>query len=149
MAKRKAPKKPVLVGAESVHDAHIVENPISFEDPEFFPYARYTSIVGVNTSLLVFVGLFLPRSTTFFDMAKSTIPPIQATSRDRPQHPFLEPLTANPVATLVYICLGVTVLQAWWSGWVRYWWIDHSLKGARDDKKMQKQDIDKRKLAVG
>ncbi|GAV98927.1 phosphatidylinositol-glycan biosynthesis class f [Lentinula edodes] len=118
----------------------------SSQDSSFFPFARYTSVVGVNSSLMVFVGLFLPRSTTLFDGAKSNAS-TQATSRDRPQHPFLEPITANPVSTLVYVCLGVIVLQAWWSAWLRDWWIDYSLKGTRDDKKMQKQSLDRRKLS--
>lgn len=119
----------------------------SSRDSNFFPFARYTSVVGVNSSLMVFVGLFLPRSTTLFDAAKSHVS-TQATSRDRPQHTFLEPITANPVSTLVYVCLGVIVLQAWWSAWLRAWWIDYSLKGTRDDKKMQKQSLDRRKLSV-
>ncbi|KAH7876300.1 GPI biosynthesis protein family Pig-F-domain-containing protein [Lentinula edodes] len=118
----------------------------SSQDSSFFPFARYTSVVGVNSSLMVFVGLFLPRSTTLFDGAKSNAS-TQATSRDRPQHSFLEPITANPVSTLVYVCLGVIVLQAWWSAWLRDWWIDYSLKGTRDDKKMQKQSLDRRKLS--
>ncbi|KAF9078635.1 GPI biosynthesis protein family Pig-F-domain-containing protein [Rhodocollybia butyracea] len=111
----------------------------------FFPFARYISVVGVNSSLMVFVGLFLPRSTTLLEISDSLASPAQ-TSRDRPQHSFLEPLTRSPVSTLTYISLGVIVLQAWWSGWVRYWWIDYSLRGTRDDKKMQKRDLERKKL---
>ena len=147
MAKRKTAKQPVSTATDSGHDAPVLDTASFSGDPEF-PFAHYTSIVGINSSLMVFVGLFLPRSSMPFLDIESNTSPIQATSRDRPQHPFLEPLTANPVATLLYICLGVTVLQAWWSAWVRHWWIDHSLKGDREDKKIQKQALDRRKLLV-
>ncbi|KAG6830836.1 hypothetical protein H0H92_014488 [Tricholoma furcatifolium] len=67
-----------------------------------FPLAQYSSIVGVHTTLLTFTALFLPRTTNLFPV---TTP---LTSQDRPQHPFLEALTA------------------WWGGWLRGWWTEES-----------------------
>src|SRR4051812_47947123 len=69
----------------------------------FFPFANYTSTVGVYTTLLLFNALFIPRAALPF------IPPPDPstlTSSDKPQHPFLNPLTINPVSTLVCICIG-------------------------------------------
>ncbi|KAJ3831781.1 GPI biosynthesis protein family Pig-F-domain-containing protein [Lentinula raphanica] len=116
------------------------------QSSDSFPFARYTSVVGVNSSLMIFVGLFLPRGTVLFD-ATNPSATTQTTSRDRPQHPFLEAITANPVSSLAYICLGVVVLQAWWSAWLRAWYIDSTLKGTLDERKMQRQSLDKRKFA--
>ncbi|KIK68401.1 hypothetical protein GYMLUDRAFT_35812 [Collybiopsis luxurians FD-317 M1] len=143
--KRKLAKKPVS-GAPIASESNVPtgESLVSHEDPPFFPFARYTSLVGVNSSLMVFVGLFFPRSTTLLN---SDTYPAQRTSRDRPQHPFLDPLTASPVSTLAYICFGIMILQAWWGGWVRHWWIDQNLKGTKEDKKMQRRDLDGRKFA--
>ncbi|KAJ3995388.1 GPI biosynthesis protein family Pig-F-domain-containing protein [Lentinula boryana] len=144
MGKKKP--SPNSATAKLQHNAPATETSNPVQNPDFFPFARYTSVVGVNSSLMVFVGLFLPRGTVLFDAAQSGATK-QVTSRDRPQHPFLEPITANPVSTIAYICLGVIVLQAWWSAWLRTWYIDYTLKGTRDNKKMQKQTLDGRKLA--
>ncbi|KAG8950969.1 hypothetical protein FRC00_007470 [Tulasnella sp. 408] len=62
------------------------------------PLARYTSIVGTQSLLLTFTALFLPRSTSSL-LGSDFLPP-PSSSLDRPQHPFLEPLTASPVLTL-------------------------------------------------
>ncbi|KAJ7608412.1 GPI biosynthesis protein family Pig-F-domain-containing protein [Roridomyces roridus] len=100
--------------------------------PDFFPFARYTSIVGVHTTLLGFTALFLPRTTDvpILEFLKPTIDESLLTSRDRPQHPFLDALTQSPVATLAWICIGAVVLQRWWGGWVRSWSIDLALQSA-------------------
>ncbi|KAJ4478239.1 GPI biosynthesis protein family Pig-F-domain-containing protein [Lentinula aciculospora] len=142
MGKKKPPTSQPIA-AQSNAPASDIATPS--QDADFFPFARYTSVVGVNSSLMVFVGLFLPRSTVLFDAAQSSTS-TQASSQDRPQHPFLEPLTANPLSTLAYLCLGTIILQAWWSAWLRAWWIDYSIKGTQDDQKMQKQRLDSRKL---
>jgi GPI ethanolamine phosphate transferase 2/3 subunit F len=95
----------------------------------FFPLARYTSVAGVHASLLVFTALFLPR-TSFSALVASVVsgtydPPSHPTayvrSADRPQHPFLAPLTADPTATLGWLCVGVILCQAWWAVRVRSW----------------------------
>ncbi|KAF5351462.1 hypothetical protein D9757_012051 [Collybiopsis confluens] len=142
MVKRKPAQKTV-----STNPPRADEGPLSLPNSDSFPFAHYTSLVGVNCSLLVFVGLFFPQSTTFFGVSNFNTYPSQTTSRDRPQHSFLEPLTASPVWTLAHLCFGAIILQAWWSAWVRHWWIDNNLRGAREDKKMQKQNLEKKKLA--
>lgn len=104
----------------------------------FFPFARYTSVVGVHTTLLAFTALFLPRTTLLFQLATYGTDPSQMTSRDRPQHPFMEALTLNPVSTLTCICAGSVVLQAWWGGWLRDWSIEYVLEGSIDEKRTGK-----------
>ncbi|KAL5513248.1 GPI11 [Sanghuangporus vaninii] len=80
----------------------------------FFPLLHFTSLLGVHTILLLFVALYLPRSTFLF----SPIPP-QASSRDKPQHPFLRALTADPSLTLLWLCLGTAAVQASWASRVK------------------------------
>ena len=100
--------------------------------PLFFPLAQYISLVGVHTTLLCFTALFLPR-TPLLELTSPYFDPAAQTSRDRPQHPFLEALTRSPVATVGSICVGVGVLQVWWGTWMRRWWINYHMgKGERE-----------------
>lgn len=113
----------------------------------FFPLARYTSLVGVHCSLLLFTALFLPR-TSFSNLLSSfltgTYTPNSRTapangtfphagdgapssSADRPEHPFLVALTRDPVATLGWLCAGAALLQVWWATWLRAWADDYRL----------------------
>ncbi|KAJ7764625.1 GPI biosynthesis protein family Pig-F-domain-containing protein [Mycena maculata] len=116
--------------------------------PGFFPFARYASVVGVHTTLLAFSALFLPRSTEFeaLSFLRPVVDSMQLTSRDRPQHPFLDALTGSPVATLAWLCVGAAVLQSWWAGWVRAWAIDFALHGAGIERKLDMARADARKF---
>ena len=87
-----------------------------------FPLLRYASLLGVQTALLGFVALYLPRSTFLISDV-----PEQASSKDRPQHPFLKPLTADPILTLGWLCLGTFIVQAWWAGALRKIWVERDL----------------------
>jgi len=112
----------------------------------FFPFAQYTSVVGVHIILLLFTTLFLPRTTFLLTDAQ----PTQTSSRDRPQHPFLEPLTTNPLLTVTYICAGASTLQLWWCSWIRKWWMEFtSTPQALDDKmRLESKTIYQRTYAV-
>jgi len=46
---------------------------------------------------------------------------------DKPQHPFLAPITARPVLTLAWACLGAVLLVPWWAGSLRRWTHDGTL----------------------
>ncbi|KAF5373427.1 hypothetical protein D9615_009500 [Tricholomella constricta] len=122
-------------------------SPASSSSTGFFPFARYTSVVGVHTTLLTFTALFLPRTTFLFELTKPTLDPELRTSRDRPQHPFLEDLTISPVSTLLCLCAGAVLLQGWWGGWMRNWWIEYALQGTGDQKKLEKTAADKQRGA--
>jgi phosphatidylinositol glycan class F len=87
-----------------------------------FPFAHHGSLLGVQTVLLGFVALYLPRSTFLL-----TEIPEQASSKDRPQHPFLKPLTADPVITLGWLCLGAIIVQVWWAENLRSLWKERDI----------------------
>lgn len=106
------------------------------------PLARYTSIVGTQSLLLVFTALFLPRSTSSL-LGPDFLPP-PSSSLDRPQHPFLEPITASPVLTLFWLCLGVGFVIAWSSGYMRVW-----VKGDTSDQAGSQEDVKNSSLAAG
>ena len=91
--------------------------PQSSSEPAYFPFARYTSVVGVHTSLLAFTALLLPGTTPSvggilarWDFTKST------EGRD-----VLRNLTENPLRTLAWICTGALILQCWWASWIKQW----------------------------
>jgi len=145
MAKRKSKsRKATTPLAESSNVLGELDQPTF--NAEFFPFARYISLVFVHATLLAFTALFLPRTTFLFQLPPG---PSQMTSRDRPQHPFLEPLTINPVSTLACICAGGVVLQGWWGGWVRGWWIEFSLEGSDAVKQMERAFLQQKKFVVG
>ncbi|KAJ7672538.1 GPI biosynthesis protein family Pig-F-domain-containing protein [Mycena polygramma] len=142
MAKKSKAQK--LAAQEKRNDDKPVPNiPLS---AGYFPFAGYTSVVGVHTTLLGFSVLFLPRTTEVFEFLRPEIDLTQITSKDRPQHPFLDALTLSPVFTLACICAGATVLQSWWGGWVRAWWIDYALQGAELERRIDRLRIDERKF---
>lgn len=94
-----------------------------------FPFTSYASLVGVHTTLLVFVALFLAR--------------VPQALRRSPSFP--EGLTRDPMWTVAWICAGAVPLQGWWAGWVRKWVIDSSLKGTDTDRRL---DRDKGKFSA-
>ena len=101
----------------------------------FFPFARYVSVVGVHTTLLGFVALFLPRVPR--DPLRSSSP-----------SPFLEGITRDPVLTVMWICAGAIPLQGWWAGWVRKWWIQFSIKGTDAEKRLEENERDRNKFSA-
>jgi len=89
---------------------------------EVLPGNSYIPVVGVHATLLAFNALFLPRTTFLQELTGISVNPAQLSSLDHPQHPFLEPLTLNPLTTTLYICFGAAILQSWWAGYIREWW---------------------------
>ncbi|KIK48506.1 hypothetical protein CY34DRAFT_797987 [Suillus luteus UH-Slu-Lm8-n1] len=102
----------------------------------FFPYARYTSVVGVHTTIVAFTALFLPQTSLLLwpSLAES----------GRPQSQFQDALTYNPVMTLAWIVTGLVVLQVWWAGWIRQWCFEYSSRGGTSDEiKMDRYQFDR------
>ncbi|KAG1740548.1 GPI biosynthesis protein family Pig-F-domain-containing protein [Suillus paluster] len=97
----------------------------------FFPYARYTSVVGVHSSLVAFTALFLPQTSHLLWTAESTL-------ADRPQSQFLDALTDSSVLTLAWIVAGLVVLQVWWAGWIRQWCFEYTSRGTSDEIKVDR-----------
>lgn len=94
------------------------EAPRPPSNPYSFPFLQYTSLAGSHVILLSFAALTLPTSSKWLGFKPIPL----ASSLDRPQYPFLDPITANPTATVVTISLGLFAIIVWWSGWVRLWW---------------------------
>lgn len=137
----------------------------------FFPLARYTSLVGVHTSLLLFTGLFLPRTSlsaflqsfitgtytptpTFdhvspFDSTSGQPQTGQVRSADRPEHPFLTAITRDPATTLGWLCAGVAVLQVWWAAWLKTWLEDYRLSLLTEEMRAQEKERLREMRAVG
>ncbi|TBU25709.1 GPI biosynthesis protein family Pig-F-domain-containing protein [Dichomitus squalens] len=85
--------------------------------PTYFPFARYTSVVGVHTSLLAFTALLLPATTPSLG---GVLARWDFTSRTEDRD-IMQVLTENPLRTLAWICTGALILQCWWAGWVKEW----------------------------
>ncbi|KAL1948400.1 hypothetical protein VTO73DRAFT_12475 [Trametes versicolor] len=100
----------------------------------FFPFARYTSIVGVHTSLLAFSTLLLPTTPTA--LLSKGLAGLQ--TGDRPRRAVVQVLTENPVRTVAWICAGTLLLQGWWAGWVRKWLYEQRSQTDGADKTKQK-----------
>lgn len=93
---------------------------LSMSTAPSFPYARYISLLGAHSLLLIFTALFIPRTSLLVAPL-----PAQASSQDKPQHPFLHPITADPALTLAWLCAGVLTCQIWWASWLRMWWREY------------------------
>ncbi|KAK0205549.1 GPI biosynthesis protein family Pig-F-domain-containing protein [Desarmillaria ectypa] len=144
MTKNKKAAKVAPDGASDVpNSGGVLRNAVGF-----FPFARYASIVGVHTTLLLFTAFFLPRTKILSELAQRSVDFSQLTSRDRPQHPFLEALTTSPAMTVACMCAGSVVLQGWWGGWTRDWWFDYTSRGFGDSTRVQKADFNSRKLSA-
>ncbi|KZT54985.1 PIG-F-domain-containing protein [Calocera cornea HHB12733] len=105
MAKNKASSSTAAVAAKPAAQA---------SSP--FPLARYASVLGPHTLLLAFSSLYLPRTSELF----FALPPPKS-SLDHPQPKWMEPITAAPVWTLLWVTLGVWGCVGAWAGSVRRW----------------------------
>ncbi|KAL9709201.1 Glycosylphosphatidylinositol (GPI) anchor assembly protein [Leucoagaricus gongylophorus] len=112
---------------------------------EVFPGNSYIPVVGVHVTLLTFNALFLPRTTFLQELTNIPIDLAQLSSLDRPQHPFLDPLTLSPLTTTLYICFGAAILQSWWAGYIREWWSLILVDGSENEQ-LEKVLLDRQKI---
>lgn len=105
-------KKPKLPDAPKVRASSIL------------PLKDYFASLGYLALLLGSCITILPRSTDYFySTAGIERPaPAQVSSADRPEHPFLTPITAQPAATAAWCVGGVAVTMAWWGMKMARWW---------------------------
>ncbi|KAI0028753.1 GPI biosynthesis protein family Pig-F-domain-containing protein, partial [Vararia minispora EC-137] len=75
----------------------------------------YPAHLAVHNLLIIASFFLLPRSVVLQPL------PEQLRNLDRPQHPFLVPLTRRPEVTALWAALGNALLVAWWAGSVRDW----------------------------
>ncbi|KAI8989070.1 GPI biosynthesis protein family Pig-F-domain-containing protein [Trametes punicea] len=124
---------------------------VSLEAGSFFPFARYTSVVGVHTSLLAFSALLLPTTpTSLLTKGVSLYPNGSATAEDGFRRDIVGVLTENPVRTVAWMCVGSLILQGWWASWLNTWSIElrghANAKGnsAPNSAEMTKQMLERR-----
>ncbi|KAI0827321.1 GPI biosynthesis protein family Pig-F-domain-containing protein [Trametes gibbosa] len=112
----------------------------------FFPFARYTSIVGVHTSLLAFSTLLLPTTPT--SLLSQGLSALQ--DRDGSRRDVAELLTENPVRTVAWICAGTLLLQGWWATWMKAWLLESRSQTngtkPRDNAEVTKEKLDRKDL---
>jgi len=121
-----------------------------------FPFAPYTGLVGIHTSLLAFTALYLPRSSLYIPTALYSAyfqVPDDSTVLSQPQSDIsgtsvITSLTASPVQTLAWTVGGVALLQTWWGGWVRQWALRAREEGSEGERKAQRQELEKDKVAA-
>ena len=94
-------------------------------DPVPLPNAipeQYPPLILIHVILLSAALVLLPQ-TPISDL------PLPSPTRglDKPQPPFLAPITARPVLTLAWACLGAVLLVPWWAGSLRRWAHDGTL----------------------
>ncbi|WRT70802.1 uncharacterized protein IL334_007801 [Kwoniella shivajii] len=84
---------------------------VMFNLPEYFALHSYLSALLCGSFVL------LPRSTPWF-----VGQPTQSSSADRPEYPFLTPMTSRPLATMVWDLFGMLLCMSWWGSRMRRWW---------------------------
>ncbi|KAJ2916225.1 hypothetical protein MD484_g4219, partial [Candolleomyces efflorescens] len=94
----------------------------------------YISMVGVHSTLLIFAGLFLPKTAILQELARYDAETMVFSSLDRPQDPFLDDLTRSPTITLFSMCAGALILQTWWAVWLKRSWMSTVTHDSLEDK---------------
>ncbi|KAI0943029.1 hypothetical protein AcV7_002285 [Taiwanofungus camphoratus] len=112
---------------------------------DLFPFARYCSATGVYASLLVFIALYLPRTSLSFFTGSSSQSQIEVNIT---RGDALHLLTHKPARTVVWICGGVLILQVWWANWLRVWLSETTAltKSAKDAAELIKHKMERREL---
>jgi len=80
---------------------------------------QYFILLSCLSSFLCGSFAFLPHLWSWFSII---LPQAQRSSVDRPEHPFLTPLTSRPLVTMVWDVLGMAVCIAWWGQRLKGWW---------------------------
>ncbi|OXM78977.1 phosphatidylinositol glycan, class F [Cryptococcus neoformans Bt63] len=100
--------------------------------PEYFTLLIYLAI------LLIAAFISLPHSTSYFLSA----PLAQSSSADRPEHPFLTPITSRPLITMAWDVIGVGMIMFWWGGKMKGWWEGKS--AAKKEEVVGESDMEER-----
>ncbi|BEI83926.1 hypothetical protein CcaverHIS002_0405300 [Cutaneotrichosporon cavernicola] len=92
---------------------------IPLAPPGSFALHNYFSALGYLALLLGSCIVVLPRSTDYFYPGGHHS---QSTSSDRPEHPWLTPITAHPAGTAAWCAAGVAITMMWWGAKMARWW---------------------------
>jgi len=101
---------------------------------------QYPPLILIHVILLAAALVLLPQTP----IPSLPLPPL-ARGLDKPQHPFLAPITARPVLTLAWACLGAVLLVPWCAGSLRRWAHDGTL-GSRSAQQRLAGDPHKRSV---
>ncbi|TFK90006.1 PIG-F-domain-containing protein [Polyporus arcularius HHB13444] len=106
-----------------------------------FPFARYTSVVGVHTSLLAFSALILPASSPSLNIfARWDF----SSSEPKPHRDIMQALTENPARTVAWMCAGAIVLQGWWASWIKKWAGELQTAGKADSTEVTQKKLERK-----
>jgi len=100
------------------------------------PLQDYLARLSYLAVLLLASFLFLPRSSTW--ISQTHLISIQHSSSDRPEHPFLTPLTSDPLSTMAWTLPGTFIIMIWWSHHMSNWWtgLDQGEKRVVDEREL-------------
>jgi phosphatidylinositol glycan class F len=101
------------------------DDPVTDLDLVSLPNAipkQYPPLILIHAILLSSALVLLPQTP----IPHLPLPP-PTRGLDKPQLPFLAPITARPVLTLAWQSLGAALLVPWWAGSLRRWAHDGSL----------------------
>jgi hypothetical protein len=116
---RRAQPQSTVDGGSAAAELELVSLPNAL--PKQYPPQVLVHVILLSAALVLFPQMPIP---------SLPLPP-PARGLDKPQHPFLAPITARPVLTLMWACLGAVLLVPWWAGSLRRWAHDGSL-GSRN-----------------
>ncbi|GMK59358.1 hypothetical protein CspeluHIS016_0703730 [Cutaneotrichosporon spelunceum] len=85
-----------------------------------FALHNYFSALAYLALLLGSCITVLPRSSDYF--ATGGKRQRQSSSADRPEHPWLTPITASPASTAAWCAAGVAITMTWWGAKMARWW---------------------------
>ena len=103
---------------------------------------QYPPLILVHVLLLSAALVLLPQTP----LPDLPLPP-PARGLDKPQHPFLAPITARPVLTLAWACFGAALFVSLWAGSLRRWVHDGTL-GSRSIQLRLQGDPHKRRVRM-
>ncbi|WVF67734.1 hypothetical protein IAT40_002493 [Kwoniella sp. CBS 6097] len=97
------------------------------------PLKEYFALHAYLSTLLLLSFIFLPHSTPYVlgsTSSSSQQQQRQNSSADRPEFPFLTPITSRPTITMLWDVLGMGVCMAWWGARMLRWSTQGSTAGA-------------------
>lgn len=103
--------------------------PSANSDSPTFDLPQYLASQGVLACLLVGSVFLLPRTSSF------SISPSTHTSLDRPTHPVLLPVVADPAKTMMCVTAGSAICMLWWAPTLRAWW--NPIKSSKKEERVR------------
>ena len=110
-----------------------------------FPFFRYTSVVGVHTSLLAFSALILPATSPSLNIFAQWD---FSASKPKPERDIIQALTEDPVRTVAWMCAGAIVLQGWWATWIDKWASESQAAKKADNAELAQKKLERKERSA-